>query len=113
MTNAKLLVCIISNEKKLEDILEALIEAGFTGGSILDVRGMFEYLADEIPLFAGFRSLIEDHTKTNKMFMSVMQDEAKLRQAMDIIENIYGSFAETNTGIMFSVDVANIRGIKQ
>ena len=112
MTEAKLFVCIISKENKIEDVLEALLEAEISRASILDVRGMLEYLADEIPLFAGFRSLIEDNSKTNKMIISVVENNKKLHQAFDIIEEVYGSFSETNTGIMFSIDISDVRGIK-
>ncbi len=112
MSEAKLLVCIIEKEEKLEEVLEGLVEIGVTGASILDVRGMFEYLADEIPIFAGFRNLIEDKNPTNKMIISVIKDEGLLKEAMDTIEEVYGSFSNPNTGIMFSIDIGNIRGLK-
>ncbi len=112
MTKAKLFVCIISHEKRIEDVLEALLDAGISRASIMDVRGMLEYLADEIPLFAGFRSLIEDNSKTNKMIISVVENDEQVRMAFDVIEEVYGSFQETNSGIMFSLDIADIRGLK-
>ncbi len=112
MSKAKLFVCIIEKEEKLEEVLEGLVEIGVTGASIVDVRGMFEYLADEIPIFAGFRNLIEDKNPTNKMIISVMKDDATVKEAMDTIEEIYGSFSNPNTGIMFSFDISNIRGLK-
>lgn len=112
MTDARLLVCIIEKDDHLDDVLEALVEEGITGATILNTRGMFEYLADEIPLFAGFRNLIEDHNPTNKMVMSVIRDEEKLKRAMDTIESVYGSFSEPNSGIMFSLNIGNLRGLK-
>ncbi|BBB33610.1 conserved hypothetical protein [Thermotomaculum hydrothermale] len=112
MSDAKLLVCIIEKEEKLEEVLEGLVEIGITGASILDVRGMFEFLADEIPIFAGFRNLIEDKNPTNKMIISVIKDDNLLKEAMDTIEEIYGSFSNPNTGIMFSLNIGNLRGLK-
>lgn len=112
MTEAKLLVCIISHEKRVEDVLEALLDAGIARASIVDVRGMLEYLADEIPLFAGFRTLLEDSGKNNKMIVSVVENAQKITEAFNIIEDIYGDFAKTNTGIMFSLDISDIRGLK-
>ena len=112
MTDAKLLICIIEKDDHLDDVLEALVEVGITGATILNARGMFEYLADEIPLFAGFRNLIEDHNPTNKMVISVMRNEERLQLAMDTIESIYGSFSEPNSGIMFSLDIGHLRGLK-
>ncbi len=111
-SGAKLLVCIIEKDEKLEEILEAFIEEEITGASVLDVRGMFEYLADEIPLFAGFRSLINNPNPTNKMILSVRKNDEDLKQAMDVIEEICGAFSKPNTGIMFALDIAQIRGSK-
>lgn len=112
MTDAKLLVCIIEKDDHLDDVLEALVEVGITGATIVNTRGMFEYLADEIPLFAGFRNLIEDHNPTNKMVLSVIRNQERLNLAMDTIESVYGSFQEPNSGIMFSLDIGNLRGLK-
>ncbi len=112
MTNAKLFVCIISHEQRIDDVLEALLESGITRASIIDVRGMLEFLADEIPLFAGFRTLIEGDGKSNKMIISVVENDDKVNEAFDIIEDIYGCFEDKNTGIMFSIDISSVRGMK-
>ena len=112
MSSAKLLCCIIEKDEKLEEVLEAFVEEGITGASILDVRGMFEYLADEIPLFAGFRSLIDDPNPTNKMLISVRKNEEEIEKTMDIIEDVCGDFSLPNTGIMFALDISSLRGLK-
>ncbi len=112
MMDAKLLICIIEKDEKLDEVLEAFIEEGLTGATIVDVRGMFEYLADEIPLFAGFKSLIEDANPSNKMIMSIRKDEDELQRAMDVIEEVCGDFSKPNTGIMFSLDISSVRGLK-
>jgi nitrogen regulatory protein P-II 1 len=112
MSSAKLLVCIIEKDEKLDEVLEAFVEEGITGATILDVRGMFEYLADEIPLFAGFRGLIDNPNPTNKMILSVRKDEHDLQHAMDVIESVCGSFSRASTGIMFSLDISSLRGLK-
>ncbi len=112
MTEAKLLVCIIEKEERLEDVLEALMEEGITGASILDARGMFEYMADEVPLFAGFRGLIQGNNPTNKMILSMVPDAATLQIAMNTIQSVYGDFSLPNTGIMFSLDIGEARGFK-
>jgi nitrogen regulatory protein P-II 1 len=112
MSRAKLLICIIEKDEKLDEVLEAFVEEGITGASVLDVRGMFEYLADEVPLFAGFRGLIDNPNPTNKMILSVRKDEKDLQHAMDVIESVCGSFAKPSSGIMFSLDVSSVRGLK-
>ncbi len=106
------MVCIIEKDEKLDDILEAFMEEGISGASILDTRGMLEYLADEIPLFAGFRTLINNPNPSNKMLLSVRKNEEDVQRAMDVIEEVYGSFSKPSSGIMFSIDISSLRGLK-
>ncbi len=112
MISAKLFICIIEKTERLNDVLEAVVECGVTRASIVDVRGMFEYLTEEIPLFSGFKTLIDDPHPTNKMVISVMKNDEKVQEVMDVIEEIYGDFAQPNTGIMFSLDINTMRGLK-
>ncbi|MCP4220734.1 MAG: hypothetical protein GY765_39265 [bacterium] len=113
MSGAKLLICIIEKEEKLEEVLEVFVEEGITSASILDVRGMFEYLADEIPLFAGFRDLIDNPSSSNKMILSIRKDREDVERAMNLVEEVCGSFTQPNTGIMFSLDIFSVRGSQQ
>ncbi len=49
-----LLVCICNQPDKLEEILEAFVEVGITGATVLDTVGMGQILSTEVPIFAGF-----------------------------------------------------------
>ena len=46
----KLVVFVLNKEEFLEDVLEAFIEAGITGATILDSEGMGRFLTYEVPL---------------------------------------------------------------
>ena len=52
--NMILLVCICNQPDKLEEILEAFVEVGITGATVLDTVGMGQILSTEVPIFAGF-----------------------------------------------------------
>ena len=55
----KLLVFVLNNEEYLEEVLEAYVEAGITGSTILDSEGMGRFLTYEVPLFAGFKDFMK------------------------------------------------------
>ena len=56
----QLLIFILNKEELLEEVLEAFIELGISGATIIDSIGMGRILAHDIPIFAGFRNLIQD-----------------------------------------------------
>ena len=62
-----LLVYFLNEDRFLEEILEEFIETGVPGGTILDGTGMLHYLSEEVPIFAGFRSIVKGTMPTNKV----------------------------------------------
>ena len=51
----KLIIFVLNQEERLEEILEAFLELGINGATILDSIGMGRILAHDIPIFAGFQ----------------------------------------------------------
>ena len=73
-----LLVYILNGDRYLTEVLEELLEIGVTGASILDSVGMLHFLSQEIPIFAGFRSILKGTKPYNKIVISVIGDEQLL-----------------------------------
>ncbi|HCJ93725.1 MAG TPA: hypothetical protein DHV69_00435, partial [Sphaerochaeta sp.] len=76
----KLLVFVLNNEELLEEVLEAYVEAGVTGATILDSEGMGRFLAYEVPLFAGFKEFMKGNKPYNKTILSVVGDMATVER---------------------------------
>lgn len=70
----KLLVVVLNATEKLEEVLEGLIETDVTGATVVDSVGMGR-LIEEVPLFAGLRSLFRSAKPRNNMLFSVIRDE--------------------------------------
>ena len=51
----ELLICVINDPAKVDEILEAFLEIGITGATIVDTYGMGKTLVQDVPIFAGFR----------------------------------------------------------
>jgi nitrogen regulatory protein PII len=101
----KLLVFVLNNEEFLEEVLEAYVEAGVAGATILDSEGMGRFLAYEVPLFAGFKEFMKGNRPYNKTIISVIRDEAVTEKLKKLIDNIVGGLSNPGTGIMFTVPV--------
>jgi nitrogen regulatory protein PII len=107
----KLLVFVLNKEELLDRVLEALIEAGVTGATILDSEGMGRVLTSEIPLFADFRAFMKGDKPYNKMILSVIKREETVKKAEGLIEEVCGDLSHPGSGILFTVPVDYAKGL--
>lgn len=107
----KLLVFVLNKEELLEDVLEAFVEAGITGATILDSEGMGRFLTYEVPLFADFREFMKGNKPYNKTIFSVVEKEQKIKRLQELLEKICGSLSEPGTGILFTLPVDYAKGL--
>ncbi len=106
----KLLFIILNKEEYLDEVLEAFLELGLKGATIIDSVGMGRILAYEIPIFAGLRSLLPGNRPFNKTILTLVEEE-KIDDIVAAVEQIIGSFEKPGTGIAFSVPVDFVKGL--
>ena len=107
----KLLILILNKVEKLEEVLEGFLEAGVTGATIIDTVGMGHILCDEVPIFAGLRFMFAGAKPHNKTIISVIKDEVE-GEVLHLLENILGDMYEPGTGIVFTVPLDRVVGLK-
>lgn len=106
-----LLVCVVNNTAKVNEIVAGFIKIGVTGATVIDSHGTAEIAASEIPVFGGFRQLIRGDREPNRTIFSVISDEEVLDRAMKLVEDACGDLAQPSTGIMFAVPVSRVVGL--
>ena len=107
----QLLVAVINESEKLDDILSGFLEIGVTGATIIDSEGMARVLTHDIPIFAGIQTLISRSRPQNNTIFSVIEDEAKVEAAIAVIQDICGDLKGAGTGIVFTVPVSRAVGV--
>ncbi len=107
----QLLLFVLNKEEHLEEVLEVFIELDITGATIIDSIGMGRILATEIPIFAGFRNLMQESRPGNKTIFTVIPDN-KIPRVIQGIEQICGSLDEPGSGILITLPVNKVKGIK-
>jgi nitrogen regulatory protein PII len=105
----KLLTIVLNTEEKLEEVLEGLIETGVTGATVVDSVGMGRIIED-VPLFAGMRSLFRGARPRNHIIFSVIRD-GQAAESMKVLDTILGCSAERGNGIAFVLSIENAIGI--
>lgn len=108
----KLLVFVLNDTDKLDEILSGYVEIGLTGATILDSVGMGRVLARDVPIFAGFQSLLSGSRPYNKTIISVVDDDEKVQRVLRLIEDVCGSFDQPGAGIAFTLPLDQVHGLK-
>lgn len=108
----QLLVAVINQEEKLDEILSGFIELGITGATILNSEGMGRVLSHDIPIFAGLQTLIARSRPQNQTIFSVIKEEEKVEGAIALLQEICGDLNDPATGIVFTIPVTRVVGLK-
>ncbi|MCA9559348.1 MAG: hypothetical protein H6704_00185 [Myxococcales bacterium] len=106
-----MLVCILKDYRKVEEVLLALVEQGVTGATVVEGRGMGQILGSEVPIFAGMRGLFPGSASDSHVVVSVMEATAA-RACVDLIDRIAGPLSQPGTGIAFTVPLGRVVGLK-
>lgn len=107
----KLLILILNKVEKLEEVLEGFIEIGITGATVIDSVGMGHILSEEVPIFLGLRFMFAGAKPQNKMVLSTIKEE-KEEPAINLLKKILGDLNEPGTGIVFTIPVDRVEGLK-
>jgi nitrogen regulatory protein P-II 1 len=107
----QLLIAVINQEEKLEEILSGFLEIGVTGATVVNSEGMGRLLATELPIFAGLQELARRTRPRNQMVFSVVSEE-KVERVLAMLEEVVGGFDRPATGIAFTIPLGRVLGLK-
>lgn len=106
----QLLIAVINEEEKLDEILSGMVELGVTGATILNSEGMGRVLSHDIPIFAGLEALASRSRPQNQTIFSVIRDE-KVDAVIALLQEICGDFDNGGTGIVLTIPVTRVVGL--
>ncbi len=106
----QLLVAVINQPDRLDEVLAGFVELGITGATLLESRGMGRVLSRELPLFAGLR-MLEEHSRAKNHTILCVAEAAKVDAALALLQEICGDLASPGSGIAFTVPVGRVVGL--
>lgn len=102
---------VLNREDLLDEILQAFLDLGISGATVLESSGMGRLMNGDVPIFAGLRRLLDGGNRTyNKTIFTVIRDKDLAILASDRIRAIMGHFLEPDTGVLFSIPVTRFFG---
>lgn len=107
----ELLIAVINQEDRLDDILSGFLELGITGATVIDSEGMGHVLSHDIPIFAGLQTLISRARPSNQTIFSVIDTDEKVQGAIALLRETCGDLDDPATGIVFTIPVSRVVGL--
>ena len=84
----QLLIAVVNQQEKLDEILSGLVELGVTGATILNSEGMGRLLTHEIPIFAGLAALASRSRPQNQTLFSVISEDDKVDAVIALLQEV-------------------------
>ena len=90
-------------EDRIYEVLEALLEEGIEGATILDSVGMGHYISNN-PLFASFSGLIRGNRNSSKTVIAMVPEDS-VDAIVSAIETITGNLDDCRDAMVLTLDM--------
>jgi hypothetical protein len=113
---AEIVVMVLNDIGKLQDVLEAWLELGIPGVTTLDSTGLRQEMSkrtfrDDLPLFPTLEDFLEGDKAHSRTLFAVVPDGFAVDSLVETTEQITGKLDAPNTGILFTVPVLRAWGL--
>lgn len=113
-----MVILVLDDVDKLEDVLIAWRESGSGGITILESSGAVRFLAragarDDLPLFPGLRNLMSRQQVHHRTLFTILGDDVDVETFFSATEAVVGSFTGPHTGVIFALPVLTSRGLQK
>ena len=105
----QLMIAVVKGHRRVELVMEGFLELDLPGATVIDAKGMGQIVSTELPIFSGFRSLFPGGGEESYLILSVLR-EGQVEEAVQMLRDVCGDFAEKGTGIVFTVPVTGFIG---
>jgi hypothetical protein len=110
-----IVILVLENVDRLEDVLSAWWETGAPGVTILESSGAARFLArhgvrDDLPIFPSLSSFLGHQETHNRTLFAVLPDGFAVEKLFDATEAVLGKLEQPGNGIMCALPVLHARG---
>jgi hypothetical protein len=103
-----LMLIFLHREEYLEDILTILVELGARSTTILESHSLGEFLAFEVPIFAGLRQLMGEKRAPSKTIIALLEDPNHFNRFQRLMEEQDIDFTQPGTGTLVTLPVDEV-----
>jgi len=108
---------VLHDYEKLEDLLDAWEEVGVRGATILRSSGMGRVrqmaLRDDLPLIPSLDALFEHEEYLNRTLFTVVDEEAMIDRLVDVTQGVVGDLSQPETGFLVVLPALRAYGLNK
>lgn len=110
-----MLLMVLDDATRLADVLEAWTSAGVQGVTILESTGLQRIIRrrEAGSMFMGFSRLFEDSGIGHNTLFALIDSPELAEAAVAATEAVLGDLRQPNTGIVFTIPVAQFWGLPE
>jgi nitrogen regulatory protein P-II 1 len=110
-----MVILVLDNVDRLEEVLTAWWDAGASGITILESSGAARYFArrgvrEDVPIFPGLVNFPGHREIQHRTPFTVLPDGLAIEKLFDVTDAVLGPLAQPHNGIMFALPVLHARG---
>jgi len=104
----ELMILVLSKTELLDDVLEAIAEAGAYEAGVVEAEGLEKILATDIPIFAGLRQMLEGDKAKKSLILAPLLPGATIQELDKLLQDRGIDFRSAGTGVMASVKLDHV-----
>jgi nitrogen regulatory protein P-II 1 len=113
-----MILFVLHDPEKLDEILTAWEDCGVSGITILPSTGIKRHqsksaLRDELPLIPSMDDILEHMVNLNRTLFTLVKDQAVVDQVVTATESVTGDLNSPNTGILAVLPVTQVFGLNR
>ena len=110
-----LILFVLNDPDKLEDLLITWEENGIQGATVLFSTGLgrireLDAWRDDMPLIPSLRDFYEIPENLNRTIFTIVQDEVQVDAIVAATKNIVGELDEQETGLLLVLPILRVYG---
>jgi nitrogen regulatory protein P-II 1 len=113
----KMILFVLNDPTKLQDLLEAWKEAGATGATVLYSTGMGRIhqsaaLQDDLPLMPSLSDFFGSNTELSRTLFTIVKDDETVKNVMAATRAVAGDLCQPGTGLLVVLPVDLTEGLE-
>jgi nitrogen regulatory protein PII len=112
----KMIVLVLDDVERLSEIVDAWVEAGVTGVTILNSAGIGRsrhnaLLRDDVPMMPSINSLLKTREEQHRTMFALVDNTVVIDDIVRATQDIVGDLTGPNRGVLFVLPVSTAIGI--
>jgi len=111
-----MIICVLNDANKLQELLDAWLEAGVNGATVLLSSGMGRLLQatslrEDMPIMPSLDDFYEREEHLSRTLFSVVKDDATVELIKTATRQVIGDLNQPDTGLLIVLPVDSAEGM--